>query len=196
MFKIVTQYVDNICQWEKWQQKYRFGVLLLFPPNPLLAKVNELRERYDPKSSAACNAHISLTIPVPRPLSMADWNELEIISSGIKSFSIRYGPLKNYLPHPGVCLAIEPQEELDKIRIALEKASVFDGAQKRQFPFSAHMTIAEFITIEQTKELMIKLKDVAPIGDFICTSVSYAVPDSNFRFTERARLKLSDSPKL
>lgn len=188
---MITQYIDDIRQWEKWQQKYRFGVLLVFPPNPLLAQTNELRERYDPKSSAVCDAHISLTIPVPKPLCRANWNELEFIASSFKSFVIHYGPLKNYLPHPGICLAIEPQKELDQLRIALEGASVFEGAKKRNFPFSAHMTIAEFITVEQTKELMIELKDEAPIGNFNCTGVSYAVPDINFRFIEHARLKLS-----
>lgn len=90
----------------------------------------------------------------------------------------------------GITLSIEPQEELDRLRIALEAASVFTGTQKRPYPFSAHMTIAEFITMEQTKELMIELKDVAPQGDFVCTDVSYAVPDENFRFSERARLNL------
>lgn len=95
--------------------------------------------------------------------------------------------MKDYLPHPGVCLAIEPQAELNKLRIALEGSTIFEEAQKRRFPFSAHMTIAEFITVEQTIELMIELKDVAPRGDFICTCVSYAVPDANCRFTERAK---------
>lgn len=39
-----TQYVEDTSHWEKWQQKYRFGVLLVFPPNPLFSNVNELRE--------------------------------------------------------------------------------------------------------------------------------------------------------
>jgi hypothetical protein len=186
----VTHYVDDVSQWEKWQQKYRFGVLLIYPPDPPFSQVNAHREKYDAKSAATCDAHISLTNPLPRPLSLSHWNELELIASGFKSFTIHYGPLKD-TPYRGITLSIEPQEELDRLRMALEAASVFDGAQKRPYPFSAHMTIAEFITMEQTKELTIELKDVVPKGDFVCSGVSYAVPDVNFHFTERVRLNLS-----
>jgi len=97
----------------------------------------------------------------------------------------------NYLPYPGVCLAIELQAELDRLRAALETASAFTGAPARRYPFSAHMTIAEFISGDETKALMAELKDVTPQGSFLCTCVSYAVPDSNMHFAERRRLELS-----
>ncbi|WP_282935260.1 2'-5' RNA ligase family protein [Paenibacillus sp. RC67] len=128
--------------------------------------------------------------PLPQPLLSVHWKELEDIASQFKSFSILYGPLKNYLPHPGVCLAIEPQEQLDKLRSSLESATAFEGAKKRKYPFSAHLTLAEFIDVERTKELMIELSDSIPQGYFDCTAVSYAVPDESFRFIERARLVL------
>jgi 2'-5' RNA ligase len=188
---MVTQYESNIRHWEDWKKEYRFGVLLIFPPEPLLAQVNALRTKYDPQSQAACDAHISLTIPLPRPISEAQWSELEPIVSAIEPFPIHYGPLKNYLPHPGVCLAIEPQDALNRLRAALETAPVFAGAPVRKYPFSAHMTIAEFITIEQTEALMDELKQVAPEGVFVCTSVAYAVPDANFHFIERRQLGLA-----
>jgi len=88
-------------------------------------------------------------------------------------------------------LAIEPQDELDSLLAALETASVFEGALARRYPFSAHMTIAEFISVERTKELMYELQGLTPEGDFLCDSVSYAVPDGNFHFTERAKLELA-----
>jgi 2'-5' RNA ligase len=188
---MITHYADNTSQWKRWQQKYQFGALMIFPPDPPLSRVNELRAKYDGDSAAVCDAHISLTVPLPRPVSQSHWNELKAIASNIKSFAIHYGPLKNYLPHPGVCLAIEPQTELDRLRTTLEGASIFEGIPERKYPFSAHMTIAEFITVEQTKDLMIKLNGDVPEGDFICDSVSYAVPDDNFHFAERARLQLT-----
>jgi len=172
---------------------YEFGVILIFPPEPLLTQVNVLRARYDPRSQATCDAHITLTVPLPRPISDSHWRELEAIISPIKSFPIHYGPLRHYLPHPGVCLTIEPQDELNRLRLELEKASVFSGAPEREYPFSAHMTIAEFITVEQTLSLMDELQTIAPMGSFICGSVSYAVPDSDFHFSERGRLTLAHS---
>jgi 2'-5' RNA ligase len=188
---MVTSYPSDLSHWEDWEKKYRFGVLLIFPPDPVLTQVNTLRAKYDPRSQATCDAHISLTLPLPRALTKAHWEELERIASGIAPIPVHYGPLMNYLPHPGVCLAIEPQAELDRLRIALESASAFMGVSARQYPFSAHMTIAEFISVEQTEALMGQLEDVAPKGVFVCTAVSYAVPDAAFHFTERKRLALA-----
>jgi hypothetical protein len=75
----------------------------------------------------------------------------------------------------------------------LERASVFSGAPERKYQFSAHLTIAEFITREQTLSLMDELQTIAPVGSFICESVVYAVPDSDFHFSERGRLTLTQS---
>jgi 2'-5' RNA ligase len=154
----------------------------------VLSRVNALRERYAWSQSAECDAHISLSVPVPRALDRADWRELETIAAGVEPFEIRYGPLMNYLPHPGVCLAIEPQAALDELRIAIESASGFADAKPRRFPFSAHMTIAELISVEQTHEIMEEVKTEAPQGTFLCDNLCYLVPDSGFRFVERGRL--------
>ena len=185
-----TRYEAVVSHWEDWQQAYRFGVLLIFPPNPLLAQVNALRATYDSQSQATCDAHISLTRPLPGPMTEAHWSELEAIVAGISPFPIQVGPLRHYLPYPGVCLAIEPQDGLDRLRLTLETASVFAGAPPRKYPFSAHMTIAEFISVEQTERLMDGLQATAPKSIFICAHVSYAVPDAHFHFTERRRLIL------
>jgi 2'-5' RNA ligase len=187
---MVTTYAADNGQWETWQKEYRFGVLLIFPPDPPFAQVNALRTRYDPRSQSYCDAHISLTVPLPRALGEAEWRELGSVASGVEAFPVHYGPLKHYLPHPGVCLAIEPQAALDGLRARLEAASAFAGTPARRYPFSAHMTLAEFLTVEQTQSLMEELREVAPEGDFLCTHVSYAVPDGAFHFTERGRLEL------
>jgi 2'-5' RNA ligase len=190
---MITQYTADISQWREWEKEYRFGVVLIIPPEPLLTQVNALRARYDPRSQATCDAHISLTVPLPRPINDSQWRELESIVSAIEPFPIQYGPLRHYLPHPGVCLTIEPQDKLNWLRVELERASVFSGAPERKYPFSAHMTIAEFITVEQTLSLMDELRTIAPTGSFICGSVVYAVPDSDFHFSERGRLTLAYS---
>ena len=53
------------------------------------------------------------------------------------------------------------------------------------------MTIAEMISVEQTHSIMEELKGRDPSGTFLCTAVSYVVPDAGFRFTERGRLELA-----
>jgi hypothetical protein len=188
---MVTDYVTDASAWKRWQQEYQFGVLLIIPPDPPLAQVNALRARYAWSQTSECPAHISLTIPLPRPLTSTDWEALAMIAAAIPSFDIHYGPLQHYLPHPGVCLAISPQAQLASLCAALETAACFTGAQPRRYPFSAQMTIAEIITVEQTASIMVELANEVPRGTFRCTDVTYAVPDGEFRFTERGRLALA-----
>ncbi len=187
---MITEYADIMNNWEDWHRADRFGELLLFPPEPLRSIVNRLRSRHDPQSQRYCDAHISLTVPAVAPVTQAQWAELEAVASEIEPFEITYGPLKNYPPNPGVCLAIEPFEALDALRVALEAVSPFSEAPARRYPFSPHMTIAEFITADRTRSLMEELALVAPAGRFLCRSVSYAVPDESFHFSERCRLEL------
>jgi 2'-5' RNA ligase len=189
---MLTKYAEKMTGWEEWEREYRFGVLLIYPPEPVRSRVNALRARYDPRSNAACDAHTSLTVPLTRPLSESDWQELSRAAANVGPLTVKYGPLSNYLPHPGIVLAIEPQDELDRLRLVLEQTSPFTGAADRSWPFSAHMTIAEFITAERTTELMEELRDIAPAGQFVCEYVSLAVPDERLRFEERLQLRLAD----
>jgi len=186
----ITTYARDINLWERWQCEYRYGMLLLLPPEPIATIVGRLRELYDPRSQASCGAHISLTVPLPTYMTAEHWQELEQIAAGLPPFEIQYGPLSNYLPHPGVVLTITPQGVLDALRASLEAAPVFVGAPPRSHPFSAHMTIAEFVTVEQTIALTDELAGVVPPGAFLCDHVSYVVPDEGFAFSERGRLWL------
>lgn len=54
------------------------------------------------------------------------------------------------------------------------------------------MTIAEFASVDATKELIRQIGgDRAPAGSFVCDHLSYLVPDESFRFTERRVLELN-----
>ncbi len=188
---MITGYATDMSTWEEWQKAYRFGVILLFPPEIPAAEVNRLRDIHDPRGQSMCHAHISLTVPLPRPMEEYHLDELKESASGIEPFPVHYGPLSNYLPAPGVVLAIEPKDRLAGLVEKLEACSVFDEAPPRRYPFSPHLTIAEFISGERTLELMDELKGKTPEGDFLCDHVSYAVPDENMFFTERVRLYLA-----
>jgi hypothetical protein len=58
--QMVTECVQNVDHCERWQHAYRFGVILILPPEPLRTQVNDLRSRHDPRSQAYCDGHISL----------------------------------------------------------------------------------------------------------------------------------------
>lgn len=45
-----------------------------------------------------------------------------------------------------------------------------------------HVTVAEFITLDETHELVLQLADAVPGGTFLCDRVTYAVPDASFHF--------------
>jgi hypothetical protein len=188
---MITEYAMDMSSWSEWQKQYRFGIILIFPPDPPAGDVNRLREIYDPKSQSICKAHISLTVPLPRPMEDFHLDELKLPASEFEPFSVHYGPLSSYLPAPGVVLAIEPKDIFGSLVTKLESASVFENAAPRPYPFSPHLTISEFIDVDRTNELMVELQGKTPEGDFLCDSLSYAVPDENFRFTERERLSLS-----
>ena len=183
-----TDYVDDVHHWDEGERAYRFGVIFIMPPEPIFSQVNDLRARYDPISQTCCDAHISLTVPLPRVPSDAQWAEIEAVTSSMRPFTLHYGPLMTYPPHPGVVLKIEPQGEIDMLRIGLEACSAFSDMTPRRYPFSAHMTIAEFITIERTNALMLELNGAVECGSFRCDCVSHAAPDSSFHFSECRRL--------
>lgn len=182
----------EMTDWLDWQRPYRFGVLLALPPGPVRKEINELRAKYDPRSQASVEAHISLTVPFQKEPDDRLWSELVRVASGFTPFTIRYGPLVPFLPKPGAALEIEPQDELDRLRCALEICEIFEGAGPRQYPYWAHMTIAEFASVDATKELIRQIGgDRAPAGSFVCDHLSYLVPDESFRFTERRVLELN-----
>jgi hypothetical protein len=71
-----------------------------------------------------------------------------------------------------IALDIQPQADLDRLRCALEDCDIFKGAGPRAYPFWAHMTIAEFISVADTKKLVREIGgDHAPRGSFVCDHI-------------------------
>jgi 2'-5' RNA ligase len=181
----ITDYPTPNDDWEPWFADYRYGALYIFPPEPVRSGINALRQQHDPRSQAICDTHISLTVPVPRPLTATDAAELAAAARGFGPFAITFGPPYAYPGVPGVVLRIEPADPVKSLVQRLEACAAFANAPPRRYPFSPHMTIAEFITPEQTDQLLTELDVEACSGRFTCEAVSYAVPDAAFRFTER-----------
>lgn len=83
-----------------------YGVIVILPTDPPLNQMDVLREKYSPIGQSICGTHISLTVPLAKEVSEADWNELRDIAAGLKPITIKYGPLSCFLPAPVLFLAV------------------------------------------------------------------------------------------
>ncbi len=186
----MIEYVTDTSRWEGWKRHYVFGAFYIFPPEEVIGQIDGLRETHDPTSASICQAHVSLSEPVPRPLTAEDEQELKGILRKVDPFIVRYGPVRSFPPYPGVAYAISPEDPFRALRSAIHEASAFRGIAPRRESVAPHMTIAEFISLDRTEELVDQLGLTAPVGEFACDRVEYAVPDDDFRFQRQLALPL------
>lgn len=165
-----------------WRSEYRYGALYIFPPPGQIEPIDALRAMYDPGPARSCQAHVSLSEPLRRPLTEDGIAELQGLLATFAPFEVEYGPLRAFPPYPGVTLAIRPEDRFMELRRLVHRAAAFSGGPFDRQDIAPHMTIAEFITWERTEELMVELRDVAPSGTFWCDAVEYAVPDAGLHF--------------
>jgi hypothetical protein len=186
----ITAYA-NESNWVKtWQREYKYGIFLIFPPEPHLSTITAIRNKYAWSQSSQCNAHISLSVQVPQGVTQEHIDEMQSRLFNIDPIYIKYGPVVDKPQHPGVVLEISPQKQLKSLLEIVESNSVFIGSIKRKYEYWAHMTIAEMLSWEQTFQIIDQVKDLPLGGEFNLEYISYAVPDETFEFTERARIYL------
>ena len=181
--------------WAPWHQEYLYGAFYLFPLDPLRERVNAWRTKFDPSSQAICEAHVSLTVPLPRPLTFRDAAEISAVLATHAPIDLQWGPPWQYPGIPGAVLRIEPAAAVAALVTALEACAVFQGATPRRYPFSPHMTVAEFVDQQQTEAILAALAGEDATGQWRCTAVSYAAPDMGFHFTERRVWLLGEDAK-
>ena len=179
--------------WEPWQQDYRFGVILLMPPPHVAAPIDALRQAYDPKSHAICSAHISVSDPLRRQLNDDARKELQELLRAVEPFDVQYDRPTASARRPGVAYPVSPQERFDELKRVLHQSSVFEGFAYSRRDIPAHMTIAEFLTIEDSLRICADLMDRAPRGSFWCDRLEHVVPDATFRFQRRGTFLLGTS---
>jgi len=176
------KYADKTDHWENWWRGYYFGAFYIFPPKEVMAEVDELREKYDPKSASFCRAHISLSEPLQKKISISDVHSLRDDLSSINPFEINYGPLRTHPPYPGVTYTITPENKFESLRKVIHGNKLFRGVELKRSKIVPHMTIAEFITMEQTNEIFDKLNDEVKSGKFLCKEIVLAVPNNEMYF--------------
>ena len=179
------QSLVDMSGWESWQRDYRFGVILVMPPPHVAAPIDALRQAYDPKSHAICSAHISVSDPLRRELTDDAKGEIRELLRTVEPFEAHYDRPTASTRRPGVACPVGPQERFDELKRVLHQASVFEGMVSGRRAIPAHMTIAEFLTVEDSLRICVELADTTPPGAFRCDRLEYMVPDTTFRFHRR-----------
>src|SRR5262245_39860804 len=87
--RMIYASAQAMATWLEWQRAYRFGVLLVLPPEPIRSQIDALRAIYDPTSHAGVEVHISLTVPFPAQPGDQAWLDLARIAAGFQPFTIR-----------------------------------------------------------------------------------------------------------
>ncbi len=109
-------------------------------------------------------------------------DEIAGILGMIEPFRPHFDEPKASRARAGVAYPITPQEPIDDLKAKLHQAAVFDGQVYRRRDIPAHMTIAEFVTIEESWRIVEEIQNIAPSGSFLCDRMEFIVPDINMRF--------------
>lgn len=175
-------YVSDTSKWERWQKDYRLGLILIMPPEDAAQQINVLRAKYDPRTYSYCPAHITLSDPLGLEMTPERDAEIAAILGTIKPFRLYYDQPEASHERGGVTYPIRPREPIDALRDALHKASVFCRPPYYTRTIAPHMTIAEFVNIEESWRILEEIKDTAPRGSFLCNRLEFIVPDIHMKF--------------
>ena len=178
----VANYVTDTSEWEDWHCDYRLGLILIMPPEDVARQIDPLRAEHDPHAFAICPTHISLSDPLRREMTAELKAETREILSRIEPFTLHYGKPHASPKRGGVAHPITPQAPIHDLKEALHRAAVFEGKAYGRRSIPAHMTIAEFLSIEDSLELCPELQNSAPSGSFLCDQLTFIVPDQDFHF--------------
>ena len=177
--------------WQEWQEPYQFGTIVILPPVEIRSVVNNQREVYDPASLSICETHITVTQPLLRNLSEAEWDHVKHIVESFNRFQIEYGPLNSFLPYPCIWYEIRPIEKVLEIRQTLHQTGFFNLDLPHTDDFIPHMTITEGLSGPTVDEdLLNKLQEESNSETFQCQELVHIAPDPDFRFQTIKTLSL------
>lgn len=181
----MIHYAKDTTKWDDWQHDYRLGLILIMPPEKVSRQIDPLRAKYDPYAFAICPTHISLSDPLQCEMMPEMENEIRNILSKVQPFRLYFDELYASPDYSGVIYPIRPQKPVESLKETLHKASVFAEKTYYRRNIHPHMTIAEFISIEDGLKLCTKLQDSAPRGSFVCDRLEFIVPDDEFHFRKK-----------
>ena len=190
---MTERYVADTSPRKPWQRDYRFGVMLVMPPPHVASSIDAMREVYDPKAHAICSAHISVSDPLRRELDGEAREEIRGLLRTVHPFEVHYDKPAASTRHAGVAYPVAPQERFDELKRTIHQASVFAGAvySRRQIP--AHMTIAEFLSIDESLRLCARVAGTAPGGSFWCDRLEYCCSRCDVPLSETGDIPVGHS---
>lgn len=177
-----VEYVTDTAGWEKWQRDYRLGLILIMPPEDVARQINPLRAKYDPRTYAYCPAHITLSDPLGLEMTPERDAEIAAILAEVQPFMLHFDEPQASRERGGVAYPIRPRAPIDALRTRLHRASVFCRPPYYTRTIPPHMTLAEFVTIEESWRIINELKGSAPRGSFLCDRLEFIVPDIHMHF--------------
>lgn len=183
-------YAEDTAAWAPWQRDYRLGLILILPPPEVAQVFDRLRRRFDPRSHAICPAHISVSDPLRLEMTDKRREEIRALCAGLEPFPVRYGRPQASTERAGVACPVGPQAAIDRLKDALHRATVFDGQVYRRRSVPAHMTIAEFVSIEESARICAAVEQEVSGGAFVCRQLDFIVPDEGFCFRKVMRFRL------
>lgn len=181
---MMFSYAMSMEGWEEWQLDYRLGLILILPPPQVADLIDPLRSKYDPQAFQICPTHISISDPLQRELTPPLDAEISAILAEVQPFQLHYErPTASNL-HPGVAYPITPQEPIDDLKSRLHRAEAFAGKIYKRRSIPAHLTIAEFVTVQESWRILGEIEQSAPSGSFLCDQLALVIPDEDFHFQQ------------
>lgn len=174
-------------KWADWQLAYRFGALVVVPPDGLGAEVNAIRGRFDPVSTAIFGAHVTITPPLAAAPTDA---QLGIVARTVRGFpgsKLTFSPATTFPNTSVVYLPVEPVEPLGELRAALLRTGLF--APDDHPDFVPHLTLSEFGADPEPVLAAAIAADLAG-RSFPLTHVTWIAPDLSFHFVVRRAFPL------
>ena len=182
MRELKVTYTIDTSNWEDWQRDYRLGLILIVPPPMVSTLIDSLRAEYDPLSAAICQSHVSVSDPLDCEMTRSIHSEIQRALASITPFQLNYGTPHASEDRPGIACPVFPQAPIDRLKRALHSTSAFSRKEYKRRHIPAHMTIAEFLSNEDSTILCDELQKTVKGGTFLCDRLHFMVPDNRFRF--------------
>lgn len=181
--------------WQEWMKPYRFGTLLLEPPEPVLTHVNRLREKFNLDTLGFSQSHVTLTQPLRRPLHEEEWQKVRRVIASQPRFTLQIGPLVLSPNQELLWLDIEPKRTLLCLRGALHELGYFDMSLPFTSGFIPHMTISELRRDpKEAQRIATELNCENQKFEFEVQAVQWSVPNELFHFQVKNNLPLKKLP--
>jgi 2'-5' RNA ligase len=175
--------------WPTWQRAYRYGALVIEPPQELASILDPIRERLDPVSAGRFGAHITVTPPFAAAPSSADEERVRTAVRGVPSMKLGLDRPTQFSGSSVVYLPVVPSQGVDELRTALLATGLFRLDQPHTTDFVPHLTLSEFGTAPE--EAVVADVPQPDAMAFLLESVAWVVPDEAFHFTVRRAFHLS-----